>query len=81
MTDPFDFLTVACFLALVVAFFVWTDRDLDTLLHLSICGVAFAVADQLGRSGYTIFALILIATGAAYALFVISQKRTGGSSG
>jgi hypothetical protein len=81
MTDPFDFLTVACFLALVVAFFVWTDRDLDTLLHLSICGVAFAVANQLGRSGYTIFALILIATGTAYALFVISRKRTGGSSG
>lgn len=80
MTDPFDFLTVACFLLLVVAFFVWTDRDLHTLLRLSICGVAFAVANQLGRSGYTVWALSLIAAGVIYAVFVVSRKSAGGSS-
>jgi len=81
MTHVFDVLTVACFLVLVVAFFTWTDRNLNTLLQLSICGVGFAVANQLGRDGSEIWAIVLIAAGVAYAVFVISRKSTGGSNG
>ncbi len=82
MTDTFDILTVACFLLVVIAFFVWTDRDTRTLLHLSICVVAFAVANELGRIGSSTLASILIAVGLAYALLVlVKTKRAGDGTG
>ena len=71
MTDLFDVLTVTCFLALGAAFFIWTERDTRTLLNVSFCGVAFAVANYLGSSGWPIFALLLIAFGAGYGWLVI----------
>jgi hypothetical protein len=70
----FDYLTVACFVCLVVAFFLWTAHDTRTLLHLMISGVAFAIADQVGNNGLTLFALALIVTGAGYALLVVQGK-------
>jgi amino acid permease len=78
MIDTFDILTVACFLLMVLAFFLWTDRDSRTLLHLSICGVAFAVANQLGNKGSPMLALILIAAGVAYAFILISRNPKDG---
>jgi amino acid permease len=78
MTGPFDILTVACFLLVVLAFLFWTDRDSRTLLHLAICGIAFAVANQLGNRGAPVLALILIAAGAVYALIIfLNRNRVG----
>ena len=71
MTTAFDFLTVGCFVCLMVAFFLLTERDLRTLMHLFLCGVAFAVANQLGNAGSTALALILIVAGGTYAVFVV----------
>jgi lipopolysaccharide export LptBFGC system permease protein LptF len=82
MTDAFDILTVGCFLLIAVAFFIWTDRDSRTLLRLSICLVAFAIANQLGRNGSPILAYILIAVGMAYALLIlVKAKRAGDGTG
>jgi hypothetical protein len=82
MTGPFDILTVACFLLVVLAFFLWTDRDQRTLLHLLVSAVAFAVANELGRTGSPILATVLIAAGVAYALLVlVNRKRAGGGKG
>jgi hypothetical protein len=75
MIDAFDILTVACFLLMVLAFFLGTEGDSCTLLHLSICGVAFAVANQLGNKGSPILALILIAAGVAYALLILVSRN------
>jgi uncharacterized membrane protein len=78
MTDLFDVLTVACFLALAAAFFIWTKRDTRTLLNVSFCGVAFAVANYLGNSGWPVLALLLTAAGAGYGWLVITtghEKR------
>jgi hypothetical protein len=74
MTDLFDVLTVACFLALAAAFFVWTERDTRTLLNVSFCGVAFAVANYLGNGGWPTLALLLIAAGAGYGWLVIAGR-------
>jgi di/tricarboxylate transporter len=74
MTTLFDYLTVACFFCLVITFFMWTARDIRTLLHMLPSGVAFAVADHLGNSGLTLFALVLVAAGAGYALLVVQGK-------
>jgi hypothetical protein len=70
----FDYLTVACFFCLVVVYFLWTSRDTRTLLHLLISGVAFAIANQVGNNGLTLFALTLIVAGAAYAFLVVQGK-------
>jgi hypothetical protein len=70
MTTLFDILTVASFVALVVGYFLWTDRDKRTLLHFSVSGVVLAVANQLGNAGEPVFALVLIVAGLGYALLM-----------
>ena len=71
MVTVFDFVTVGCFVCLVASFFLLTERDLRTLAHLSVCGVAFAVANQLGNAGSTVLALGLTVAGGAYAVVVV----------
>jgi len=74
MTTAFDFLTVAGFLGLVAAFLVWTERDVRTLVQLLISAAAFAVANQVGNVGLTLFALVLTFAGAGFALLVVKGK-------
>jgi Mn2+/Fe2+ NRAMP family transporter len=71
MPTFFDVVTVICFIAIVAGFFFFTDRDPRKLLHLLLCGVVFAVANQLGDSGSTLFGLVLIAAGVGYSVLVI----------
>ena len=73
MITLFDYVTVACFLAMAGAFFMLTVRQPRTLLHLLLAGIAFAIANQLGNAGYFIFGSILIMAGIGYAIIVIRQ--------
>jgi hypothetical protein len=75
MITLFDVLTVACFCGLMLAFFLWTERDTRTLMHLLIPALAFAVANQLGNAGQAVLALLLVIFGAGYAVLTISGKR------
>ena len=75
METAFDFLTVACFAGLVIAFFQFTRRDTRTLMHLMISGTLFAIANQIGNAGLPIFALILIVAGAGYAGLVVKNEH------
>jgi hypothetical protein len=70
----FDYLTVACFLCLVMTFILWTEHDTRTLFNLLISAMAFAVADQVGNHGFSLFALLLIVAGAGYAVLVVRGK-------
>jgi hypothetical protein len=74
MITAFDYLTIACFCGLVAAFFVWTERDMRTLLHMVIAGVALAIANQVGNAGFTLFALVLMVTGLGHGLLVVKGK-------
>jgi hypothetical protein len=74
MTTAFDFLTVACFAGLVVAYFQFTKRDIRTLLQLTVSGVAFAIGNQMGNAGLTIFALVVILAGVGYGALVVKGK-------
>ena len=69
MTTFFDVITVTCFVALVIAFFQFTDRDPKRLLHFLLAGILFAVANQLGNTGQSALAIVLIVAGAGYAAF------------
>lgn len=73
MTTFFDVVTVTCFIALVIAFFQFTDRETKTLLHFVIAGIVFAVANQVGNGGGTILALVLILAGVGYAVLVVRR--------
>lgn len=74
MTTAFDFLTVACFLGLVTAFALYTERDSRTLMRMLASTVAFAIANKVGNEGFTVLALVLILAGAGYALLIVSRK-------
>jgi len=71
MTLLFDVLTVACFIGLVMAFFFLTNREPRLLLHFLLCGVVFAVANQVGNAGSTALAIVLVAAGIGYAALLI----------
>ena len=71
MLTLFDVLSVVCFIGVAIAFFLFTDREPRKLLHLLLSGVLFAVANQLGNGGSTVFALILILAGVGYSVLVI----------
>jgi hypothetical protein len=75
MPDPFDIVTVACFLLMVAAYLIWIERDLRTLLQLSICAVALATANYLGSNGWPIFAIALIVVAVGYGLLVLIGKN------
>jgi predicted branched-subunit amino acid permease len=77
MTTAFDFLTVACFAGLLITYFQFTQRDIQTLLQLTISGVAFAIGNQLGNAGLPIFALIVIMAGAGYGVLVVMRNASG----
>lgn len=67
MVTLFDMISVASFIGLVLAFFLWTERDNRTLLHFVISGTVFAVANQVGNAGQTTFAFVLVIAGIGYA--------------
>jgi hypothetical protein len=74
MATVFDVVTVACFAAVMLAFFLFTRREPKTLLHLIVPGVVFAVANHVGNAGLAFLAVALIAAGAAYAALVVSAR-------
>ena len=73
MTTFFDVLTVTCFVALAVGFFKFTDRNSQTLVHFLLAGLVLAVANQVGNSGGTILALVLILASAGYAVLTVRR--------
>jgi NhaP-type Na+/H+ or K+/H+ antiporter len=73
MSTFFDFLTIACFLALLGAYLFLSDRDTKTVLHLLVPAIVFAIANQVGNSGATTLALIMIAAGAGYTAFALRR--------
>lgn len=73
MATVFDLATVACFVGLVVAFFLFTDRHTQVLVRLLPAAIAFAVANEFGNRGGGIMATIVILTGIAYAVIVLRR--------
>jgi hypothetical protein len=74
MISVFDYLTVACFAGLVIAFLQFTDRNTRTLMHLMISAVALAIANQVGNAGRPLLALGFLVAGAGYAWIVVQGR-------
>jgi hypothetical protein len=73
MATLFDVLTVTCFLALVIAYFQFSNHDRLVLLRLLPAAIAFAVANQLGNNEKYILATILIVAGISYTFLVLRK--------
>jgi len=73
METAFDYLTIACFVGLVIVYFYLSKHEIRTLMHLMISAAAFAIANQLGNAGLTLFAAILMIAGVAYAALVVQK--------
>jgi hypothetical protein len=74
MATVFDVVTVTCFAAVVLAFFLFTSRKPKTLLHLIVPSMVFAIANYVGNAGLAFLAVALIAAGAVYAALVVSAR-------
>jgi hypothetical protein len=74
MATLFDVVTVTCFVGLVIAFLQFTDRETRTLMHFMLAGIVFAVANQVGNSGSTILALLLVVSGVIYPALIVLRK-------
>ncbi len=75
MITLFDFATVACFLAMAGGYLLLTARSQQTLVHLLLSAIAFAVANQLGNAGYMLSGMLLIIAGVGYAFIIIRADR------
>jgi hypothetical protein len=71
MASIYDYVTVACFFGVVGAFVLLTERDPKTLAHLMVPAIAFAVANQLGNSGSSVLANLLITAGVGYTILIV----------
>ena len=76
MNTLFDIVTVACFLGLAFVFFQWTSREPRTLIQFLLCGVVFAVANQLGNAEYPLLAVVLLIAGIGYAALIVRGETT-----
>ncbi|MEH2557258.1 hypothetical protein V1286_004787 [Bradyrhizobium algeriense] len=74
MATLFDVVTVTCFVGLVIAFLQFTDRETRTLMHFMLAGIVFAVANQVGNSGSTVLALLLVVAGVIYPALIVLRK-------
>jgi nitrate/nitrite transporter NarK len=77
MATFFDALTVACFIGLVAAFFVFTERDTSSLLRYMLSGIALAIANRLGNMGYEILGYILVIAAMGFGWLSINRPRRG----
>lgn len=67
MQTIYDFVSVACFVGLVLVYLLYTSREPKTLMYFLLSGICFAVANQLGNAGQQIFAVILLSAGVGFA--------------
>lgn len=74
MITIFDFITVACFAGLVVAFFRFTSQGTRTLLQFLLSGIVLAIANQLGNAGSVFLAGALVVAGVGYAFLNVRQQ-------
>ena len=75
MVTLFDGITVACFIALVVIFFRFTDQHTRTLLQFLLSAVVLAIANQVGNAGSTLLAGLLVIAAIGYAFLNIRQQE------
>ena len=71
MITVYDFVTVTCFICIVVTYFMFTEGGMKMLAHFVLPAAAFAIANQVGNAGMNVLAVILIAAGIGYTYVIV----------
>jgi hypothetical protein len=76
MQTVYDFVTVICFLCIVVTFFMFTEGGVKVLGHFMLPAAAFAIANQVGNHAgdnlaMNVLAVILIVAGIGYTFVIV----------
>lgn len=79
MQTVYDFVTVICFLCIVVTYFMFTEGGMKILAHLMLPAVAFALANQVGNHAgnnlpMNALAVILIIAGIGYTFMIVRHS-------
>ena len=79
MQTVYDFVTVICFICIVVTYLMFTERGMKILAHFMLPAVAFAIANQLGNhAGNNVpmnaLAVILIVAGIGYTFIIVRHS-------
>jgi hypothetical protein len=79
MHTVYDFVTVICFVCIVLTYFMFTDGSMKVLAHFMLPAIAFAIANQVGNHAGTDtvmngLAVILIVAGIGYTFIIVKQS-------
>ena len=75
MQTVYDFVTIVCFICVVVTYFMFTEGGMKILAHFMLPAAAFAIANQVGNHAgsdvlMNILAVVLIVAGIGYTFIV-----------
>ena len=71
MVTVYDAVTVACFICVVLTYFMFTEGGIKVLAHFMLPALVFAVANIVGNAGMNILAIVLIAAGIGYTYIIV----------
>ena len=76
MHTVYDFVTVICFLCIVVTYFMFTEGGVKVLGHFMLPAAAFAIANQVGNHAgdnlaMNVLAVVLIVAGIGYTFVIV----------
>ncbi len=73
MHTVYDFVSVICFICIVLTYFMFTEGGMKVLAHFMLPAAAFAIANQVGNAGMNVLAVILIVAGIGYTFIIVRQ--------
>jgi hypothetical protein len=76
MFTVYDFVTVTCFICVVLTYFMFTEGGMKVLAHFMLPAASFAIANQVGNHAgndtlMNALAVILIAAGIGYTYIIV----------
>jgi hypothetical protein len=76
MQTVYDFVTIICFLCIVVTYFMFTEGGMKILAHFMLSAAVFAIANQVGNHAganflMNILAVVLIIAGIGYTFIIV----------
>jgi hypothetical protein len=79
MQTVYDFVSVICFICIVLTYFMFTEGGMKVLAHFMLPAAAFAIANQVGNHAgsdvpMNILAVVLIVAGIGYTFIIVRHS-------
>ncbi len=81
MYTAYDFVSVICFVCIVVTYFMFTEGGMKVLANFMLPAIVFAIANQVGNHAgnnapMNILAVVLIIAGIGYTFIIVRHGPT-----